>query len=146
VVCATTRLFRSALSRDGDRAMSEIESTRGPILLLSADDDQVWPSALLAERAMTRLSRWAHPVGDEWLSYPDAGHGATLLPGDPTTDPAILHPSRDIWLEQGGPPKAMRAPSATRGARSSASSADTWPDPASHWRTSLGAMVGCNPQ
>jgi hypothetical protein len=75
-------------------------------LLLSADDDQVWPSAALAERAMQRLSRTPGRRRDAWISYPAAGHSATLLPGDPTTDAASYHPVAEIWFAQGGTPQA----------------------------------------
>lgn len=101
-VCTTAPLYRAALQHGDGGALSEIEATRGPVLLLSADDDQVWPSALFAERAMSRLSRRTDRSGDEWISYPDAGHGGTRLPGDPTTDAAMYHPRGQIWLAQGG--------------------------------------------
>lgn len=104
-VCTTAPGYRAALERGDGGALSEIESTRGPVLLLSADDDQVWPSALLAERAMRRLSRRTDRSGDEWISYPEAGHGGTRLPGDPTTDTAMYHPRGQIWLAQGGTPE-----------------------------------------
>ena len=104
-MCSTAPQFLSALDGDPDRAMSEIEATRGPILLLSADDDQVWPSALLAERAMQRLARHTARRADAWISYPAAGHDATRLPGDPTTDTATYHPVGKIWLQQGGTPE-----------------------------------------
>jgi dienelactone hydrolase len=109
VVYSTTPVFLSALQNIEEdvleSASSEIESTRGPILLLSADDDHVWPSARLAERAMKRLSRRSARVGDEWISYPASGHCATLLPGDPTTEPAFHHPLGQIWLKHGGTPE-----------------------------------------
>jgi dienelactone hydrolase len=99
--------FVSALEDAGEEgrqaALIDIASTRGPILLLSADDDQVWPSARLAEAAMKRLS--GRGTADEWISYPAAGHNATALPGDPTTEGAVFHPVMGAWLELGGTPE-----------------------------------------
>jgi dienelactone hydrolase len=104
IVCATTPRFHSALAHPDDDACSAIEATGGPILLLSADDDQVWPSTMLAERAMQRLAQTPGRKLDEWIAYPAAGHGATRLPGEPTTDAATYHPVAEIWLAQGGTP------------------------------------------
>jgi hypothetical protein len=51
-----------------------IERIHGPILFLSGDDDQLWPSGLMAERMMARLK--AHRFGYSYahLSYQGAGH------------------------------------------------------------------------
>ncbi|HEY1553565.1 MAG TPA: acyl-CoA thioester hydrolase/BAAT C-terminal domain-containing protein [Kofleriaceae bacterium] len=104
LVFAMTPAFVAALDAAdpvlADAAMSEIEATRGPILLSSGADDQVWPSARLAEAAFARLA--GRNRGDEWIAYDAAGHGATLLPGDPTTDPTFPHPLIGVCLKYGG--------------------------------------------
>lgn len=66
------------------RAAIPVEQTRGPILLVSGGDDQVWPAARMAEMIVERLrSRgFAHAV--EHKNYPMAGH-ALRYPAMPTT-------------------------------------------------------------
>jgi hypothetical protein len=69
-------LFLRDLAYFGDTAGVEIpvEQVRGPLLLLSGQDDQIWPSAMMAERIIERLRRNRHPYGDGLLSYEEAGH------------------------------------------------------------------------
>lgn len=80
------KLFQRAL-RNRDmvaKAAISIEQTRGPILLISGGDDQVWPAARMSEMIVERLrSRgFAHVV--EHRNYPLAGH-ALRYPPMPTT-------------------------------------------------------------
>jgi dienelactone hydrolase len=58
-----------------------VELSGGPVLLLSAEDDALWPSAALADIAVRRgRERGAgHPI--RHLSYPDAGHVFTRPAG-----------------------------------------------------------------
>ncbi|HEY0192809.1 MAG TPA: acyl-CoA thioesterase/bile acid-CoA:amino acid N-acyltransferase family protein [Kofleriaceae bacterium] len=95
-----------------EAACCAIERTRGPILLLAGDDDQVWPSAELAARAAERLTRRTVRYADEAITYPGAGHAAVSLPGNPTTEPVLRHPM-GFWLMLGGTPdgdaRAQRA-------------------------------------
>jgi pimeloyl-ACP methyl ester carboxylesterase len=71
-----TPLFVEALQRFGDTSKAEIpvEQIRGPVLLLSGKDDQVWPSSMMAGRVMERLKRNRHAYPDEHLSYKGVGH------------------------------------------------------------------------
>lgn len=69
-----------------ERAMADaefpLERIQGPVLLLSGQDDQLWPSADLAERASERLKRAHHHWPVEHVAYPDCGH-AVSLPNTP---------------------------------------------------------------
>ena len=67
-----------------DQAVIPVERIDGPVLLLSAEDDRVWPSAELSEIAMDRLRRAGRSFADEHRRYPGAGH-AVLPPYLPTT-------------------------------------------------------------
>jgi hypothetical protein len=51
------------------------ERINGPVLLVSGDDDQLWPSSYMAAEIMQRLHSSSHAFADEWLHYPNAGHG-----------------------------------------------------------------------
>ena len=70
-----------------EKAQIPVERTRGPILLISGDADQVWPATQLSQVAMERLGRPGRPYHDEFRHYPDAGHGIQppYLPATPGT-------------------------------------------------------------
>jgi dienelactone hydrolase len=72
----TTPLFLENLADSAGVASAEIpvENIQGPVLLLSGDDDQVWPSSSMAERVISRLRQHRRPFRDEHLSYDGAGH------------------------------------------------------------------------
>jgi dienelactone hydrolase len=63
-----------------------VERIRGPLLLVAGDDDQLWPSFLMARQIMERrASRGGHP-SDRLLAYAGAGHliGKSFLPAGST--------------------------------------------------------------
>lgn len=91
------------------------ERIRGPVLLLSGQDDRLWPSPVLAELAVQRLAARGFPHTVEHRSYPQAGHMIGPA-GMPATVDAILHPLRGIRLALGGTP-----------AGNAAAAADSWP-------------------
>jgi hypothetical protein len=53
-----------------------VEQTRGPLMLISGDDDGVWQSSAMAEAVVDRLkrARFSYPVTH--LKYSHAGHTA----------------------------------------------------------------------
>ncbi len=51
-----------------------VERINGPVLLLAAADDQLWPSAALSRVALDRLHHDHHPYADQLVVYPGAGH------------------------------------------------------------------------
>ena len=107
------RLFDGARIED---AAIPVERTNGPILLMSAGDDQAWPSARLTEVAVERLRARGFAHAFEHLSYPQAGHFASLPPYIPATLTWSRHPQLPMPLEMGGTPQA-----------NAAASADLWP-------------------
>lgn len=66
-----------------------VENTRGPILLISGDDDQMWPSTLFSELIMQRLAEQHHPYPDQHLHYPGAGHFVSFPYGYPYLPPFV---------------------------------------------------------
>jgi hypothetical protein len=96
------------------RAAIPVERIQGPVLLISGKDDQMWPSALMAERVMERLAAHGHPYRDAHLCYEDAGH-AIGIPYMPAM-PARPHPVTGLTYAMGG----------TR-AGTAFASADSWP-------------------
>jgi dienelactone hydrolase len=114
---ALTPVFLRALE---DRAAVEaaeipVERINGPVLLISGQDDQMWPSPVLAEIAMARLARHHHPYLYRHLSYPGAGH-LIGQPGLPATVSASVHPLSGRLMAYGGSPQY-----------NAAAAADSWP-------------------
>lgn len=78
--------YLNRLQRAPAGATIAVEQIRGPLLLIAGDDDQLWPSLLMAQRIMRRrVERGGHP-GDRLLSYAGAGHliGKAFLPAGST--------------------------------------------------------------
>jgi len=67
-----------------DKASIAVEKIRGPVLMVSGRQDQVWPSSRLSRAVVRRLEAHGHPWPFEHLDYEGAGHGA-YLPYRPTT-------------------------------------------------------------
>lgn len=83
-----------------------VEKIHGAVLLLSGEDDQVWPAALMSRLAIKRLAAADHPYRFEHVSFPGAGH--LIGPG---SDPALVeakHPT-GVVLAFGGSKSANRA-------------------------------------
>ncbi|KZN25790.1 hypothetical protein A4G99_05005 [Haladaptatus sp. R4] len=71
---ASTMAIEGATDERLDEATIEVENIEGPVTLISGGSDEVWPSAMLADRVAERLERHDHPCTVEHRSYPDAGH------------------------------------------------------------------------
>ena len=80
-----------------------VERIAGPVLLISGEDDQMWPSTLMAECIMRRLAehRFAWPY--RHLHYPNAGHLIGPL-WQPTTVNSRRHPTVGVTFAYGGAP------------------------------------------
>jgi dienelactone hydrolase len=64
-------------------ASIKVEKINGPILLLSGKDDQVWPSARMADILESRLVEHNFKFQVENIQYENAGH---LISGNPESD------------------------------------------------------------
>lgn len=124
---ALTPFFLRALEDRAAVAAAEIpvERINGPVLVISGQDDQMWPSPVLAEIAMKRLARHQHRFPYTHLSYPGAGH-IIGQPGLPATVSASLHPLAGRSLAFGGNPKD-----------NAAAAADSWPQVLALFRDAL---------
>src|SRR5213594_4348323 len=87
-----------------ERATIPVERTHGPIVLVSGQDDQIWPSSILAEIAIRRLQQHGHTYPFHHLSYEGAGH-AIYIPYSPTTQIEYRHPN-GVHYTGGGSPRA----------------------------------------
>lgn len=79
-------IYRSHLQdrRAVERATIPVERIRGPVQLVSGADDQMWPSAELADIAFHRLQAHRHPYPFRHLKFDKAGH-QILIPHGPRT-------------------------------------------------------------
>jgi len=58
------------------KAAIKVEKTNGPILLISGDDDRVWPSKEMSEKIVERIKTNEFPFEYRHLCYECAGtHG-----------------------------------------------------------------------
>ncbi len=64
---------------DNPYAVIQVELVRGPIMLVSAGADEIWPSAPMARAISERLRRHGDLHGHELLEYPDATHSLGYL-------------------------------------------------------------------
>jgi len=122
----TPRFLRTLEDRAAVAAAEiPVERINGPVLLISGQDDQMWPSAVLAKIAMDRLARHHHPYPYRHLSYPGAGH---LIgpPGLPATVTASAHPLDGRVMAYGGNARD-----------NAAAAADSWPKILAFFRDAL---------
>lgn len=85
------------------QATISVERIHGPLLLISATDDRIWPTHAFCERILARLHETRHPFPSHHIVYQDAGHLFTL-PHLPTTltwhggsAAAMAHANADYW-------------------------------------------------
>jgi dienelactone hydrolase len=99
---ACTPLFHAAMKVCARAEWPEIavEKTRGPILMLSGSDDQMWPSLVLADIAAQRLLRRNFPHRFEHITYAGAGH-FIRFPYSPVIS-EIFHPVLKLMMAFGG--------------------------------------------
>ena len=87
------------------RAAIEVEKTQGPILMISGQDDHVWPSSEMADDVVSRLKHSHFAYSFENLKYPHAGH----YTGRPDIIPAwhgrVRNPTSGKEVDTGGSPK-----------------------------------------
>ena len=91
---------------DDPDALIPVELVPGPILLVAAGADRVWPSAEMARALSARLREHGDAHGHTVLEYPDAGHALGyliprlppgLLPPDLVDEPVDQAARADAW-------------------------------------------------
>ena len=100
-----------AVLADGDAVRAAevpVERTRGRVLLLSGQDDAMWPSTPLSDIAMDRATREGAGDRVEHVAYPDAGHQVGLPPGF-AVPVVLVHPVDGVTVALGGTRSGNRA-------------------------------------
>lgn len=69
-----------------EAATIPVEKIRCPILILSGDDDKVWPSSIAGNSIIERLNAHGSTIKRKHVIYPKAGHNLFTLPYEPSID------------------------------------------------------------
>jgi dienelactone hydrolase len=109
---------------DDPAALIAVERINGPVMLVAAGADELWPSAPMAQAISQRLRVHGDRYGHRLLEYPDAGHTlgylrpdlpAGVLPADLDNSPATQAARADAWpqvlrfLRDLGPSRSLTA-------------------------------------
>ncbi|MGH2515136.1 MAG: acyl-CoA thioester hydrolase/BAAT C-terminal domain-containing protein, partial [Ktedonobacterales bacterium] len=87
-----------------EAAAIPVERIAGPVLLLSGEDDAMWPSIRMGEMVMARLRAHGHPYPDRHLRYRGAGHLLSFPYLPPSVHPS-RHPALGAAFAYGGNPR-----------------------------------------
>lgn len=88
-----------------EEATIQVEKTNGPLLIISGEDDQMWPAQRFGKMIMQRLNSFKHPFSDQHFNYPGAGHRISL-PYLPTAGmQEVYHPRSRAICAYGGNPQ-----------------------------------------
>ena len=85
-------LYQRSLAKAPPDAAILVERINGPVLLVSARDDKLWPSAAMGDAIVARLDKARFRFAHKNLAYDNAGHagfGEPLPPGF-VVPPAML--------------------------------------------------------
>jgi dienelactone hydrolase len=86
------------------QAAIPVERINGPALLISGDDDQVWPSSLMAGQIVARLRRHGFKHAHRHLAYSGAGHSIGRPYASTMNIHEELHPITRRLSDTGGTP------------------------------------------
>jgi dienelactone hydrolase len=84
---STAEIYRAGIEQAGslEAATIPVERIRGPILLLSGQSDNLWPSTLLSDMIVNRLHKKNFKYAVEHIAYPEAGHLISSIRTDDVT-------------------------------------------------------------
>lgn len=80
-----------------------VENIRCPLMVVSGQEDKIWPSSHYARQIAERLEENDSPIIRKFLDFPSAGHGI-MAP----FDKPIYHPVGKFWCTLGGTPEGNR--------------------------------------
>lgn len=106
---STRKVYAEAVAdrQARDRGRIPVEQCQAPLLLVSAVDDQVWPSSAFSELANQRLLKVGYDYPFEHLTFDGAGHllgPESGYPHRPTSGLLGRDPTTRMLLAYGGNP------------------------------------------
>jgi dienelactone hydrolase len=93
------------LSDLAPRAAIEVERAKGPILMISGEEDGVWRSWMMAGMVVSRLKAARFPYEVVSLKYADAGHSAGRPDITPAWHAGVRQPLSGREMDLGGSPQ-----------------------------------------
>jgi len=78
-----------------------VENIACPLLILTGEDDRMWPSTMFGNMVMERLDKKGSTIARKHLHFPHAGH-AFAMPDAPASDKPVYHPVGKFWCTFGG--------------------------------------------
>lgn len=94
---------KALFPNEWELAAIPVEKIKGPLLLISGEEDGMWHSSMFGVDIMKRLDRKQSKIEREHLSYSDAGHGISY-PFIPHSN-LYFHPVAKRWFTLGGTQK-----------------------------------------
>jgi dienelactone hydrolase len=85
-----------------ERATIPVEKIHSPILLISGEEDELWPSTIYAEMVMEHLKQHHYPYPYKHLRYKEAGHIIGLPYSFPYLPPTTPFSGGPVLLAFGG--------------------------------------------
>lgn len=79
------------------KAAIPVENIKCRLLIISGEDDKIWPSAFYGNQIMERLNQKNSPIERKHVCYPNAGHGLAA-----PYEGSIYHPVGEFWCRLGG--------------------------------------------
>ena len=88
-----------------DKSAIPVENIRSPLLLLTGEDDKLWPSTLYANRIIQRLDQKRSLIERKHIHFQGAGHYFELPYAPACTTHPYFHPVVKLWCTMGGIPQ-----------------------------------------
>lgn len=94
-------------------ATTQVQKTKGPILMIGGFDDQLWGACNLSQYAVSLLvsSGHADKYADSLLCYPDAGHNVISFELDLPTTESMFYEEDGQYYAMGGTPQGIASAS-----------------------------------
>lgn len=98
-ISVTSCFFKAMQKKEAFKAAAiPVEKIECPLLIISAKDDQMWPSYDFANQIVDRLTQYGSSISVSHISYQDVGHA-------PNKGEYGLHPVLKRWFAFGGKPE-----------------------------------------
>lgn len=94
-----TDLFLARMSQ-APVAMIPVEKMTCPLMVVSGEQDKIWPATLYSREIRKRLDAFESTILRQFLICPNAGHGI-IAP----YDASVYHPVGEFWCALGGTPE-----------------------------------------
>ncbi len=101
-----SEIFLYGMKKDESTAQKTaipVENIRCPLLIISGDDDAMWPSATAGKKVIERLDAQGSTIEKKHLNYSDAGHNLFVPPYLPALDLPVTMAAG--WSLFGGTPE-----------------------------------------